>query len=165
MRDSNFFSDVGLDYLPLERAGDILSGGEAQRIRLAEQIGSGLTGVTIVLDEPTIGLYPKDNKKLIAVLKSLKKDGATVIAVEHDEATLCSAEWIIDLGPKGRRFGGEIVAQGPVDAILKSEDSLTGKINGLDVEIPLGCLIMWRLWLWEEHAHDRCDRAAGKGGS
>jgi excinuclease ABC A subunit len=168
-----FLSDVGLDYLPLERAGDTLSGGEAQRIRLAAQIGSGLTGVTIVLDEPTIGLHPKDNKKLISALKSLKKDGATVIAVEHDEATLCSADWIIDLGPKGGRRGGEIVAQGSVGAILKSEDSLTGKmlregkgrivpsrgrdigargwlsikginlnnINGLDVEIPLGCLI------------------------
>lgn len=122
-----FLSEVGLGYLPLDRSGDSLSGGEAQRIRLAAQLGSGLTGITIVLDEPTIGLHPTDNKKLIKTLHKLKDAGNSVIVVEHDEETLRSADWVIDMGEGGGSYGGEVVVQGELSDVLGCERSLTGK--------------------------------------
>ena len=122
-----FLSNVGLDYLTLSRESGTLSGGEAQRIRLASQIGSGLTGVLYVLDEPSIGLHQKDNIKLINALKRLRDLGNTVIVVEHDTETIESADHIIDLGPEAGNEGGQIVAQGSYSDILKSNDSITGK--------------------------------------
>jgi len=123
----NFLLNVGLDYLTLSRESGTLSGGEAQRIRLASQIGSGLTGVLYVLDEPSIGLHQKDNIKLIAALKRLRDLGNTVIVVEHDTETMQSADHIIDLGPEAGNKGGEIVAQGSYHDILESNNSITGK--------------------------------------
>jgi len=123
----NFLLNVGLDYLTLSRESGTLSGGEAQRIRLASQIGSGLTGVLYVLDEPSIGLHQKDNIKLINALKRLRDLGNTVIVVEHDTETIESADHIIDLGPEAGNEGGQIVAQGSYSDILKSNDSITGK--------------------------------------
>ncbi len=120
-----FLCDVGLGYLSLDRAGDTLSGGEAQRVRLAAQLGSNLTGVCYVLDEPTIGLHPQDNLLLIQALKHLQKKGNTVIVVEHDEETMRAADWIIDLGPGGGQKGGQIVFQGPFRELLKTEESAT----------------------------------------
>ncbi len=121
----SMLSNLGLDYLPLDRAGKTLSGGESQRIRLAAQAGSNLTGLTIVLDEPTIGLHPSDNRRLVETLKGLRDRGNTVIVVEHDEETIRSADWIIDMGPGGGSLGGEIVAQGCISEILKEEKSRT----------------------------------------
>ena len=131
-----FLLDVGLDYLTLDRAASTLSGGEMQRIRLATQIGSGLTGVLYVLDEPTIGLHPRDNERLIATLKGLRDRGNTVVIVEHDEEMMRAADWIIDLGPGAGREGGQLMYQGPFSSLLKSKgltaDYLTGrKIAGL----------------------------------
>ena len=122
----SFLTDVGLGYISLDRRSETLSGGEAQRIQLATQIGSGLTGVLYVLDEPTIGLHQRDNAKLINTLKSLRDLGNTLIVVEHDEAVIRSADYIVDLGPGAGAAGGYITAEGDLRAILKNKASLTG---------------------------------------
>ena len=126
-----FLIDVGLDYLTLDRAAATLSGGEMQRIRLATQIGSGLTGVLYVLDEPTIGLHPRDNERLIATLKELRDRGNTVVIVEHDEEMMRAADWIVDLGPGAGREGGQLMYQGDFKGLLKAKsltaDYLTGR--------------------------------------
>lgn len=121
-----FLLDVGLNYLTLSRAAASLSGGEAQRIRLATQIGSGLAGVLYVLDEPSIGLHQRDNRKLIATLKRLRDLGNTLIVVEHDEETMQEADWIVDIGPGAGEFGGEVVHSGSYEDLLTAENSLTG---------------------------------------
>ena len=130
-RRLQFLLDVGLDYLTLDRAASSLSGGEMQRIRLATQIGSGLTGVLYVLDEPTIGLHPRDNERLISALKGLRDRGNTVVVVEHDEEMMRAADWIVDLGPGAGREGGRIMYQGPFKGLLKAKsltaDYLTGR--------------------------------------
>ena len=123
----SFLSDVGLNYLTLERSAETLSGGEAQRIRLASQIGSGLVGVTYVLDEPSIGLHQRDNSKLIKTLNHLKNLGNTVIVVEHDEEAIRSADHIIDIGPGAGKHGGEICASGTIEDILNNQQSITGQ--------------------------------------
>jgi len=122
-----FLNDVGLDYLTLDRSAGTLSGGEAQRIRLATQIGSGLTGVLYILDEPSIGLHQRDNSKLLETLKHLRDLGNTLLVVEHDEETMYAADEILDIGPGAGEHGGEIVAQGDVEAIKLVEDSVTGQ--------------------------------------
>ena len=122
-----FLEDVGLNYLTLSRSAETLSGGEAQRIRLASQIGSGLVGVTYVLDEPSIGLHQRDNAKLIKTLNNLKKLGNTVIVVEHDEEAIRSADHIIDIGPGAGKHGGEICAEGDIESILKNKNSITAQ--------------------------------------
>ena len=122
-----FLVDVGLDYLTLSRSAGTLSGGEAQRIRLATQIGSGLTGVLYILDEPSIGLHQRDNDKLIATLKKLRDLGNTVLVVEHDEDTMYAADQIIDIGPEAGVNGGYVMAQGTADEIKKVKDSITGQ--------------------------------------
>ena len=121
-----FLIDVGLDYLTLARSAGTLSGGEAQRIRLATQIGSGLTGVLYILDEPSIGLHQRDNDKLLATLKKLRDLGNTLIVVEHDEDTMRAADYIVDIGPGAGAYGGEVVATGTAEEIMKNENSLTG---------------------------------------
>ncbi|MGB3613287.1 MAG: hypothetical protein WBA10_05780, partial [Elainellaceae cyanobacterium] len=121
-----FLLDVGLDYLTLDRRAMTLSGGEAQRIRLATQIGAGLTGVLYVLDEPSIGLHQRDNSRLLATLNMLRNLGNTLIVVEHDEDTIRAADYLVDIGPGAGVHGGRIVAQGSFDDLLSSEDSLTG---------------------------------------
>ncbi|HQJ57191.1 MAG TPA: excinuclease ABC subunit UvrA [Caldisericia bacterium] len=133
-----FLVDVGLSYLTLNRESRTLSGGEGQRIRLATQIGSGLTGVLYVLDEPTIGLHNKDTKKLLNSLKRLRDLGNTLIVVEHDELVIRESDYIIDMGPGAGENGGKIVFEGKVDEVLKSDESLTGKYlsNRLKIEIP-----------------------------
>ena len=133
-----FLVDVGLSYLNLSRAAGSLSGGEAQRIRLATQIGSGLMGVLYILDEPSIGLHQRDNEKLIKTLKRLRDLGNTLIVVEHDEETMFAADHIIDIGPGAGAHGGHVVAEGTVEDIKKSEQSLTGKyLRGvLEIKIP-----------------------------
>ncbi len=133
----NFLLNVGLDYLTLSRESGTLSGGESQRIRLASQIGSGLTGVLYVLDEPSIGLHQKDNVKLINALKRLRDLGNTVIVVEHDTETMENADHIIDLGPEAGSNGGEIVAQGDFNEILKNEKSITGNYLSNKKFIPI----------------------------
>ncbi|MBQ0031579.1 MAG: excinuclease ABC subunit UvrA, partial [bacterium] len=125
-----FLLDVGLDYLTLDRAASTLSGGEMQRIRLATQIGSGLTGVLYVLDEPTIGLHPRDNERLIATLKELRDRGNTVVIVEHDEEMMRAADWIIDLGPGAGREGGRLMYQGPFSGLLKGHGLTADYLNG-----------------------------------
>jgi excinuclease ABC subunit A len=134
----NFLLNVGLDYLTLSRESGTLSGGEAQRIRLASQIGSGLTGVLYVLDEPSIGLHQKDNVKLINALKRLRDLGNTVIVVEHDTETMENADHIIDLGPEAGTNGGEVIAQGTYEDILKNKNSITGQYLSYKrfIEIP-----------------------------
>ena len=122
----NFLVDVGLDYLSLDRAAATLSGGEAQRIRLATQIGSGLVGVLYVLDEPSIGLHQRDNRRLIDTLLRLRDLGNTLIVVEHDEETIRSADWIVDIGPGAGEHGGEIVYSGPVAQLMSSPKGVTG---------------------------------------
>lgn len=122
-----FLLDVGLDYLSLDRSAGTLSGGEAQRIRLATQIGSGLMGVLYILDEPSIGLHQRDNNRLISTLEHIRDLGNTVIVVEHDEDTIRSADYIIDMGPGAGKHGGEIVAEGSLDDIISEERSLTGQ--------------------------------------
>ncbi len=122
-----FLEDVGLSYLTLERSAESLSGGEAQRIRLASQIGSGLVGVTYVLDEPSIGLHQRDNEKLIKTLNNLKDLGNTVIVVEHDEEAIRCADHIIDIGPGAGKHGGEICAEGTLEDILNNPNSITAK--------------------------------------
>ena len=123
----NFLSDVGLNYLTLSRSAETLSGGEAQRIRLASQIGAGLVGVTYILDEPSIGLHQRDNKKLLSTLKRLKELGNTVIVVEHDQETIEEADYIIDIGPKAGIHGGEVCFSGDINALKKAKNSLTSK--------------------------------------
>ncbi len=168
----HFLCEVGLGYLPLSRSGETLSGGEAQRVRLAAQLGSNLTGVCYVLDEPTIGLHPRDNGLLIRALRRLKEKGNTVIVVEHDEETMRAADWIIDLGPGGGRQGGYLVFEGPFKALLEHPHSATAKalrdptrrrlpssrregknflylggacarnLKNIDVRLPLGTLVV-----------------------
>ena len=132
-----FLLDVGLDYLSLSRATGTLSGGEAQRIRLATQIGSGLVGVAYILDEPSIGLHQRDNDKLIATLTRLRDLGNTVIVVEHDEDTMRSADWIVDIGPGAGEHGGEVVAVGTADDICKKKKSVTGAYLSGREKIPV----------------------------
>lgn len=122
-----FMQDVGLSYLTLDRTAPTLAGGEVQRIRLATQIGSGLVGVLYILDEPTIGLHQRDNKRLLATLKKLRDLGNTVIIVEHDRETINSADWVIDLGPGAGVHGGEVVTFGPPEKVARSRNSLTGR--------------------------------------
>jgi excinuclease ABC subunit A len=133
-----FLVDVGLNYLTLSRSADTLSGGEAQRIRLASQIGAGLVGVMYILDEPSIGLHQRDNDRLLNTLFHLRDLGNTVIVVEHDEEAICNADHVIDIGPGAGVHGGEIVAQGTVEDIKKSKRSLTGKyLSGVEsIAIP-----------------------------
>ena len=132
-----FLGDIGLGYLSLDRTAPTLSGGEAQRVRLATQVGSKLTGITYLLDEPSIGLHPKDNKKLVETLKSIRDMGNTVIVVEHDEETIKSADFVLDVGPGAGELGGEVVCSGSVGRISRCECSVTGKyISGRD-SIPL----------------------------
>jgi excinuclease ABC subunit A len=123
----NFLNNVGLEYLSLDRSADTLSGGEAQRIRLASQIGSGLTGVMYVLDEPSIGLHQRDNDRLLATLKQLRDLGNTVIVVEHDHDAIMSADHVVDMGPGAGENGGRVVAEGPPEEIAAHPDSLTGQ--------------------------------------
>ena len=132
-----FLIDVGLDYLTLSRPAGTLSGGEAQRIRLATQIGSGLTGVLYILDEPSIGLHQRDNSKLIDTLKKLKDMGNTVVVVEHDEDTMYAADEIIDIGPGAGVHGGNVMAQGNVEEIKNSPNSITGKYLSGRIRIPI----------------------------
>ncbi|NDB31694.1 MAG: excinuclease ABC subunit A, partial [Actinobacteria bacterium] len=133
-----FLLDVGLEYLTLGRAAATLSGGEAQRIRLATQIGSGLVGVLYVLDEPSIGLHQRDNRRLIETLTHLRDLGNTLIVVEHDEETIRTADWIVDIGPGAGEHGGEIVVSGDYQALVDSKKSITGAyISGRkEIEIP-----------------------------
>ena len=132
-----FLVDVGLDYLTLARATGTLSGGEAQRIRLATQIGSGLVGVAYILDEPSIGLHQRDNDKLLHTLKSLKNLGNTLIVVEHDEDTMLAADHIVDIGPGAGEHGGRLVAQGTAKEIMKCKESITGAYLSGKVKIPV----------------------------
>src|SRR5699024_9365110 len=133
-----FLEDVGLGYLTLSRMAGTLSGGEAQRIRLATQIGSSLVGVVYVLDEPSIGLHQRDNKKLLKTLRNLTDLGNTLIVVEHDEETMYMADRIVDIGPGAGVHGGYIVAEGDMDSIKSNENSITGQYlsNKLKIEIP-----------------------------
>jgi len=131
-----FLMDVGLDYLTLSRSAGSLSGGEAQRIRLATQIGSGLMGVLYILDEPSIGLHQRDNEKLISTLERLRDLGNTLIVVEHDEDTIRRADHIVDIGPLAGVHGGELVAQGSVEDIIKAKNSITGKYLSGEKKIP-----------------------------
>jgi excinuclease ABC subunit A len=133
----NFLLDVGLDYLSLDRPSGSLSGGEAQRIRLATQIGAGLVGVLYVLDEPSIGLHQRDNQRLIETLVRLKDLGNTLIVVEHDEETIRTADWVVDIGPGAGEHGGQVVHSGPVKGLLKHRDSLTGLYLSGRKEIPV----------------------------
>ncbi len=132
-----FLVDVGLDYLTLNRSAGSLSGGEAQRIRLATQIGSKLMGVLYVLDEPSIGLHPRDNGRLLETLKHLRDLGNTVLVVEHDDETIRSADWVLDLGPGAGEHGGRVVAEGTVEAILANPDSLTGDYLSGRKQVPM----------------------------
>ena len=132
-----FLMDVGLDYLTLARATATLSGGEAQRIRLATQIGSGLVGVAYILDEPSIGLHQRDNDKLLATLKHLRDLGNTLIVVEHDEDTMLAADYIVDIGPGAGEHGGEVVAVGNAQEIMKNERSITGAYLSGKIKIPV----------------------------
>ena len=140
-----FLSDVGLDYLSLNRSAETLSGGEAQRIRLASQIGSGLVGVMYILDEPSIGLHQRDNQRLLSTLVHLRDIGNTVIVVEHDEEAILAADHVVDLGPGAGVHGGRIVAEGPPDEIRKNAQSLTGQYLSGRREIAVPA---------ERHAHD-----------
>ena len=132
-----FLVDVGLNYLTLQRSAASLSGGEAQRIRLATQIGSRLMGVLYVLDEPSIGLHPRDNMRLLNTLMGLRDLGNTVLVVEHDTETILSADWILDLGPLAGEHGGRVVAEGTVEDILKSPESLTGAYLSGRLSVPI----------------------------
>ncbi|MBR3812215.1 MAG: excinuclease ABC subunit UvrA [Agathobacter sp.] len=132
-----FLKEVGLDYLTLTRGTATLSGGEAQRIRLATQIGSGLVGVAYILDEPSIGLHQRDNDKLLGALKNLKDLGNTLVVVEHDEDTMRAADYIVDIGPRAGVHGGEVVATGTAEDIMKCKDSLTGAYLSGRIKIPV----------------------------
>jgi len=132
-----FLVDVGLDYLTLDRSAATLSGGEAQRIRLATQIGSRLVGVLYILDEPSIGLHQRDNARLLATLKELRDLGNTVLVVEHDEETIRAADYVVDLGPRAGRHGGEVVAAGLLEDVLRHRDSLTARYLRGELRIPI----------------------------
>jgi excinuclease ABC subunit A len=132
-----FLNDVGLNYLSLDRSADTLSGGEAQRIRLASQIGSGLTGVMYVLDEPSIGLHQRDNERLIGTLRHLRDIGNSVLVVEHDEDAIRAADHVIDLGPGAGAHGGRVIAQGTADEVAANPESLTGRYLGRTLKIPV----------------------------
>jgi excinuclease ABC subunit A len=132
-----FLDDVGLEYLTLSRSSGTLSGGESQRIRLASQIGSGLTGVLYVLDEPSIGLHQRDNDRLLDTLKHLRDLGNTVIVVEHDEDAILTADYVVDIGPGAGVHGGEIVSEGTPEAIMKDPHSLTGQYLSGDLSVPM----------------------------
>ncbi len=133
-----FLADVGLGYLSLDRPAATLAGGEAQRIRLATQIGSGLTGVLYVLDEPSIGLHQRDNQRLIETLTRLRDLGNTLIVVEHDEDTIAAADWVVDIGPQAGEHGGRVVVSGTVEDLKKSPESITGAyLSGrTGIEVP-----------------------------
>lgn len=135
----HFLDSVGLNYLTLERSAKTLSGGEAQRIRLATQIGSKLTGVIYVLDEPSIGLHQYDNQKLISTLKSMRNLGNSILVVEHDLETILNSDWVVDIGPLGGTYGGEIIHSGPVKTLLENNNSITAKyLNGKEtISLPL----------------------------
>ena len=132
-----FLADVGLDYLTIDRTSSTLSGGEAQRIRLATQIGSSLVGVLYILDEPSIGLHQRDNAKLIATLTRLRDLGNTLLVVEHDEETIRTADWVVDIGPGAGEHGGEIIASGPLEAILGAPRSITGAFLRGERAVPI----------------------------
>ena len=132
-----FLNDVGLDYLTLDRSASTLSGGESQRIRLATQIGSALVGVVYVLDEPSIGLHQRDNDKLIKALRNLTDIGNTLVVVEHDEDTMKECDYLVDIGPGAGVHGGEIVACGTIDDIIKEKRSITGKYLSGELAIPV----------------------------
>ena len=132
-----FLVDVGLDYLSLSRATGTLSGGEAQRIRLATQIGSGLVGVAYIMDEPSIGLHQNDNYKLLATLKHLRDLGNTLIVVEHDEDTMRAADYVVDIGPGAGEHGGQVIATGTAEDIMKNPNSITGKYLSGEIKIPV----------------------------
>lgn len=132
-----FLIDVGLDYLSLARATATLSGGEAQRIRLATQIGSGLVGVAYIMDEPSIGLHQNDNEKLLKTLKHLKDLGNTLIVVEHDEDTMLAADYVVDIGPRAGEHGGEVVATGTAKQIMKNKKSITGQYLSGKLQVPV----------------------------
>ncbi len=134
----NFLVNVGLEYLTLARASGTLSGGESQRIRLASQIGSGLTGVLYVLDEPSIGLHQRDNARLLETLKRLRDLGNTVIVVEHDEDAIRNADWVLDIGPGAGIHGGHVVAQGGIDDLIAAPNSWTGKYLSGELAVPVG---------------------------
>ena len=133
----SFMTNVGLDYISLGRTMTTLSGGESQRIRLASQLGSGLVGVTYVLDEPSIGLHPRDNERLIATLRSLQGRGNTVLVVEHDEATIREADHIIELGPGSGAHGGDMVYHGSFENLIKHSETLTAKYMRGDLSVPI----------------------------
>src|SRR5688572_28840280 len=133
----DFLVEVGVDYLTLNRGTATLSGGEAQRIRLATQIGSGLMGVLYVCDEPTIGLHPADDARLIRTLKSLRDLGNTVLIVEHDESMMRAADYLIDMGPGAGIHGGEVVSLGTPDEVMRDEKSLTGAYLSGQRQIPI----------------------------
>ena len=134
----SFLSNVGLEYLTLNRSAGTLSGGEAQRIRLATQIGSHLTGVLYVLDEPSIGLHQRDNEKLIKSMQEMRDLGNTLIVVEHDTDTMMACDYLVDIGPGAGDAGGKIIAQGTPEEVMKNENSITGKyLSGkLKIDIP-----------------------------
>jgi excinuclease ABC subunit A len=136
-RRLDFCINVGLDYLTLDRKSSTLSGGEAERIRLATQVGSGLVGVVYVLDEPSIGLHQKDNERLLSSLHALRDLGNTLIVVEHDEDTIRRADWVIDLGPGAGKFGGHVMYAGPIEGIGAAKDSLTAQYLSGELKIPL----------------------------
>src|SRR5205823_14007425 len=133
-----FLLNVGLDYLTLDRASETLSGGEAQRIRLASQLGSELSGVMYVLDEPSIGLHQRDNLRLIATLRRLRDLGNSVLVVEHDAETIEAADWVLDFGPGAGRLGGKVVAAGTPDNLKRDANSPTGRfLSGREaIEVP-----------------------------
>lgn len=133
----SFLADVGLNYLTLARGTASLSGGEAQRIRLATQIGSGLVGVAYILDEPSIGLHQRDNDKLLATLKHLRDLGNSLIVVEHDEDTMRAADCVVDIGPGAGEHGGELVAIGTAEELMKNPNSITGKYLSGELKIPV----------------------------
>jgi excinuclease ABC subunit A len=130
-----FCRDVGLGYLTLERLSATLSGGEAQRIRLATQVGCGLVGVLYILDEPSIGLHRRDNDRLISTLKALRDLGNTLVVVEHDESTICASDWVVDLGPGAGRQGGEVIYSGPLDGLSRCKDSLTARYLNKELKV------------------------------
>jgi excinuclease ABC subunit A len=151
----HFLVNVGLDYLSLDRSADTLSGGESQRIRLASQIGSGLTGVMYVLDEPSIGLHQRDNDRLIGTLKHLRDLGNSVIVVEHDEDAIRAADYVVDMGPGAGAHGGEVVARGTLDEIVANSKSLTGQYMAgkRQIEIPADRTPPFTHWLKLIGAH------------
>ena len=132
-----FLHDVGLDYITIDRGAATLSGGEAQRIRLATQIGSKLMGVLYILDEPSIGLHQRDNHKLIRTLVALRDIGNTLIVVEHDEETIRAADWVVDIGPGAGEHGGLVMASGTVEDVLAAPESITGQFMRGERSIPL----------------------------